>query len=171
MAAYGQQTASTRSVCSVDGATRVLPATVDACGCEKFGHKQVHLTIILRGSDAFDPTVHVHVVTTCDTCSSSVLIKQVLLQNRRRVSAATRGRGVQRPNCSRKLCAERVAAMVHEAGTCREEFPVTRWSARLRKERSRFQPQRDDGTARDLVDRPRDPAIFATECGAQSAFF
>ena len=56
VAAYGQQTASTRSVCSVDGATRVLPATVDACGCEIFGHKQVHLTIILRGSDAFDPT-------------------------------------------------------------------------------------------------------------------
>ena len=45
--AYGQQTASTRSVYSVDGATRVLPATVDACGCEIFGHKQVHLTIIL----------------------------------------------------------------------------------------------------------------------------
>ena len=70
---------------------------------------------------------------------------------------------MQRPNCSRKLCAERVAAMQHEAGTCREEFPVTRWSARLRKERSMFQPQRDDGTARDLVDRARDPAIFATD--------
>ena len=40
---------------------------------------------------------------------------------------------------------------------------MTRWSARLRKERSMFQPQRDDGTARDLVDRARDPAIFATD--------